>query len=369
MFTDTMLAPTTGCIESAPLFLNGRFLSQPQSGVQRYAREMAAALGRLRAKQGQGAPILLTPPLTQASPDLASLQVRAIGRLRGNAWEQFELPNYTDDGTLLNLGNTASLFGRRQAVVIHDAAVFEQPAAYPRRFRIWYKTLQRLLALTRTQILTVSDAGRTDIARHLNLRPDSIAVTGEGADHILRVAPDLSVLDRHQLRAQGYVLAVGNLAAHKNLHGLTETANRLARLGLTLAFTGGFDRSVFSTQRGVASAAATYLGRVGDAELRALYENAACFVCPSFYEGFGLPAAEAMTCGCPVVAADIPALRETCGSAALYVDLAKPNDIADAVETLIHDQAARDRLTAAMLQQARRHSWDAAALRLASALR
>jgi len=112
-----------------------------------------------------------------------------------------------------------------------------------------------------------------------------------------------------------------------------------------------------------------FLGPLSREQLAALMSRSHLLVLPSIEDGYGMVIPQAMACGCPVVAADIPALRETCGSAALYVDPAKPNDIADAVETLIHDQAARDRLTAAMLQQARRHSWDAAALRLASALR
>ena len=348
---------------SASLFINGRFLSQPQSGVQRYAKEMSAALTRLQHASGLAAPTLLAPPGRAAAANLA-VDIRSVGRLPGQAWEQFELPRFARAGLLLNLGNTASVFGQRQAVVIHDAAVFEQPAAYPWKFRAWYKLLQRLLARGQTRIVTVSYAARDDIARHLGLDRESIAVTGEGAGHILDTPADETILSQHQLRPRGYALAVGNLAAHKNLAGLRETADRLGRLGLDLAFTGGFDASVFSSQQAGLSGAAKYLGRVDDASLRALYENAACFVCPSFYEGFGLPAAEAMACGCPVVAADIASLRETCGPAAMYFDPARPRDIADAVERSVSNTTERGRLDALMAAQTARHSWDSAARRL-----
>ncbi len=177
------------------------------------------------------------------------------------------------------------------------------------------------------------------------------------------------MLERNQLQADGYVLAVGNLAAQKNLQGLREAADRLAKLGMLLALVGGFERSVFSTSQDLISSNAKYVGRVEDSELHALYENAACFACPSFYEGFGFPATEAMACGCPVVSANIASLRETCVSAAICVESANSHEIADAVETAINDKAGRARFKREMIDEAGRHLWDAAALRLATALK
>src|SRR5512140_731468 len=69
------------------------------------------------------------------------------------------------------------------------------------------------------------------------------------------------------------------------------------------------------------------LGYVSDAALRALYENALCFVLPSLYEGFGIPPVEAMLCGCPVIVSTAPALVETCGEGALFCDPHSPADV------------------------------------------
>ncbi len=77
------------------------------------------------------------------------------------------------------------------------------------------------------------------------------------------------------------------------------------------------------------------MGYVSDGELRTLYENASAFVYPSFYEGFGIPPLEAMTCGCPVVVARSSALPESCGDAALYCDPSNPEDIAEKVGSLL----------------------------------
>jgi glycosyltransferase involved in cell wall biosynthesis len=148
------------------------------------------------------------------------------------------------------------------------------------------------------------------------------------------------VLLAHGLITGRYVLVVGTLAAHKNLAALDVLADRLAARGMVLAVTGAFGAAAFQANGGQKlPAAARYLGRVSDAGLKALYANAACFVFPSRYEGFGLPAVEAMECGCAVVASDIVALRETCGGAAQFCDSASPAAIAETVLGLLGDPA------------------------------
>jgi glycosyltransferase involved in cell wall biosynthesis len=77
------------------------------------------------------------------------------------------------------------------------------------------------------------------------------------------------------------------------------------------------------------------LGYVSDGELRALYESASIFVYPSFYEGFGIPPVEAMTCGCPVLVDPSSALPESCGDAALYYDPSSPDDISEKIASLL----------------------------------
>lgn len=92
---------------------------------------------------------------------------REVGRLQGQAWEQWELPRAVGDGFLVNLGNTAPLRGRRQLIVIHDAGVFSTPDAYSRKFRTWYKFMQAWLVWRKTPIVAVSEFSRQEIIRHL----------------------------------------------------------------------------------------------------------------------------------------------------------------------------------------------------------
>ena len=350
-----------------PIYVNGRFLAQPLSGVQRFAIETTAALGRSCVAAGTPRPIVLTPQPQPGgavqSQDLAKagIDLRVVGRLRGQVWEQIELPLYARDGVLLNLGNTASLRCHNQAVVIHDAGIYRSPETYSWRFKTWYRLMQSLLVRGRTKIITVSEFSRSEIVHFLGAKPGDIGLVTEGADHMQRIITDDTVLTRHNLKAGKFVVAVGNMAAHKNLRGLSQTAESLAVRGYDLVITGGLDTTVFNQRVDALPKPAKYVGRVSDGELRALYEAAAVFVFPSFYEGFGLPAVEAMTCRCLVVAADIPALREICSDAAIYCDPANPDDIALKVCSLLDHQVIQEQLHSAMRSRVAQYTWDATA--------
>jgi glycosyltransferase involved in cell wall biosynthesis len=335
------------------LLLNGRFLAQDLTGVQRFAIEMARALSL------QGPVEVLAPPDAREE---AGLAVRRIGRLRGQAWEQLDLPRHARCGVLVNLGNTAPLAWRRQVVVIHDAATMAFPSAYGWRFRTWYRWMQRGLARRGARLATVSAFSRAQVARHLGVDPAAIVVVGEGAEHLLRQPADTGLHARLGLDGP-YVLSVGSLAPHKNLAALGVTARMLAARGATLVLTGAADPRLFAAA--ALPEPARHVGRIDDAGLRALYERAACFVFPSLHEGFGLPAVEAMACLCPVVAARAGALPEVCGDAALLADPHDPDAIAAAVARVLDEPALADRLREAGKARAAGFTWAAAARRLA----
>ncbi|MCX7932016.1 MAG: glycosyltransferase family 4 protein [Rhodovarius sp.] len=321
---------------TAPLFINGRFRLQGLSGVQRFAAEITAQLPEA---------VVLTPP---------------PGRLAGHLWEQWHLPRAAQAGLLLNLGNTAPLLRRgRQAVVIHDAGVFDTPESYSLSFRLFYRTMHRVLARNGTRILTVSAFSRGRLARALGLPEEAIGIVPEGGEHILRPASDAQVLSRHGLLPGRYALVVGTGAAHKNLTVLAGAVDWLAARGMTLALAGARDAAVF--RDGGALAGARPLGRVSDGELRALYENAFCLLFPSRYEGFGIPPLEAMCCGCPVLAARAGAVPEVCGEAALWFDPQDPRSLLAGLEAL---PERREGLRQAGFARARLYSWPAAAARL-----
>jgi hypothetical protein len=104
-------------------------------------------------------------PSSVAQSPFAYLKAEAIGQKSGQFWEQWELPKATKGSFLINLGNTAPLMlGSGQAVVIHDAGVFDTPESYSFAFRAWYRFLHKMLARSGAQLLTVSQFSRGRIA-------------------------------------------------------------------------------------------------------------------------------------------------------------------------------------------------------------
>lgn len=346
--------------------INGRFLTQGLTGVQRYAREITRALDGLVAA-GEAPPLRLIAPMgTEGLEEFPNLSPSMFGTRGGQLWEQLDLPRATQGDFLLNLGNTAPLIqGRNQAVVIHDAGVFDTPESYSWKFRNWYRGLQRGLVFRGTQFLSVSEFSAGRMAANLGLDAARIGVTLEGGEHILREAADAAILARNGLERGRYALVIGTGAAHKNLAALQNAIGALAARGLVLAVAGAKDASVFRQDGSPSSDAhVKALGRVSDAELRALYESALCLVFPSRYEGFGLPPVEAMWCGCPVVASRAGAVPEVCADAALWFDATRPESLGEEVARLADDTSLRDSVIAAGRARTALFSWDAAARRL-----
>lgn len=356
-----------------PVLVNGRFLSQPVTGVQRFSAEIVDAIDTLIGMGEWPETALLTPQLAGAPAGLAGargsrLRVRPVGRRQGHLWEQIDLPRAARGSTLINLGNTAPvLAGAGQVVVIHDAGVFDTPSSYSWKFRLAYKGLQQALAKAGARIATVSEFSRRRIAACLDIDAEQIAVLYEGADHILRTAADPHTLARYGLRPGGFALVVGSRVAHKNLAALEEVTAALGRRGMVVAVAGGTNAVVFRATPGAVGE--RQLGRITDAELRALYENACCLLFPSRYEGFGLPPVEAMACGCPVIAGQGGAVEEICGGTALYFDADQPGSIARAVERLLDDADLAADLRVRGIGRAATLSWIASARILGDVVR
>jgi glycosyltransferase involved in cell wall biosynthesis len=342
--------------------INGRFFTQTITGVQRYARELVRALDRRLqsepALRSRYTFRLVTPPHTSPDISLEHISTVSRGRLRGHAWEQLELPRGAGGRLLLNLCNTAPIWGRT-IVTIHDASVFAVPEAYSRAFGTWYRFLLPRLGHRALSIATDSAFSRSELQRYLSIAADRITTIHLGAEHILAEPADTRILERLALPRR-YLLAVSSNSPHKNFGGILAAVAQLADRDYELVFAGGGRPRVFR-QSGELGNGAYLAGEVTDAELRALYEHAECFVYPSFYEGFGLPPIEAMTCGCPVIASRAASLPEVCGEAAVYCDPEDPADIARAIQRVMTDSALRTDLRQSGRERAACFTWSRAA--------
>jgi glycosyltransferase involved in cell wall biosynthesis len=159
-----------------------------------------------------------------------------------------------------------------------------------------------------------------------------------------------------------YLLSMGNTKPHKDLPTLLRAFARVvpARPELRLLLVGadvpGFVTSVLAGDE--AAGRVRFTGRVGDDVLRALYRDAAAFVFPSRYEGFGLPPLEAMACGCPVVCSDAASLPEVVGDAALLFPAGDAGALAASLSRVLDDPALCQERSRAGRARAAQFTWE-----------
>ncbi len=346
--------------------INGRFLTQSISGVQRYAWEVVRQWDRMIARESGAGLIadveLLCPAGAKLPGPLTAIQVRTVGSLQGHPWEQWSLPRAARGRRLVNLCNVAPLMHGSQMVTVHDAAVFAAPTGYSRKFLAWYRFVYRALVARGARIVTVSAFSRDELRRFLGAGL-AIDVVHESGDHIAEVAPDGSIVPQTDPPGGRFVLAVSSMNPNKNFGAIVKAFESKAFPGVELVVAGGTNPKVFAAS-GALPDGVRHLGYVTDGQLRALYEAAACFVFPSRYEGFGLPPLEAMMCGCPVISSNAASMPEIFGAAALYFDPDDPVELAERLQEVLGDPAVSSRLRAAGLDRARQFTWQRCAASL-----
>lgn len=351
--------------------INGRFLSQSLSGVQRYSREIVSAMDRLIHSDPRGLGRhrwrVLAPPDADTSFPLGAIALQTVGRRSGHLWEQWDLTRAAAGTRLLNLANSGPLLCRDKLVIIHDAAVFRTPHNFGYRYRLAHRALGRALARTGA-IGTVSEFSRRELAQALGVRAEAILIVRNGSDHLANLPQDDTVLDSLGLERGRYFLFVGSPAPNKNLRVLLDAFARLDRPAAKLVLAGSLDRSVFGGSGPEASERVILAPGRNDAEIAALYTHATAHVFPSLYEGFGIPPLEAMARGCPVIASDIPVVREVCGAAATYFVPSDAHGLAELMRRHWDDPQASAALRPAAMERTARFRWEDSARHLLDAL-
>jgi glycosyltransferase involved in cell wall biosynthesis len=343
--------------------VNGRFLTQRMVGVQRFAIEALKAMDQL-IDSGEYAALdgrieVLAPPSARDFP-LRHIPVRRCGVGGGYFWEQVEFPLHARGRLLLNMCVLGPVVMRNQIVVVHDATPRARPQTFSWRFRAVYNFLIPQLCRRSRFAVTVSEFSRGEIGKWYGVDVSTMPVCFVGADHMLRIVPDRSIIDRLGLSGRKFFLAFG---AGDTKNGETTVAAFLkAKFPDTLlVLTGNRAWKGSGPQGDALLEGVRNAGYVSDPELRALYEQALALVFPSSYEGFGLPPVEAMLCGCPAIISNAAALVEMCGDAALQCG---PNDVDELARLmrLVHDEPERRAaMIAAGRARAARFTWQSTA--------
>lgn len=322
-----------GKIKMKTIYINGRFLTQRITGVQRYALEMVKGIDKEFAGNKTYRFVILTPKNIIYKLHLNNIQIKNVGLLKGHLWEQLELPFYSRKGMLINFCGCAPLIKKNQIVTLHDAAFCAVPESFSFKFRTWYKIMFYVLGHRVNKILTVSNFSKKELNKYFSIDLNKIDVTYNGIEHILKVKPDEKIFDKFNIEKNNYVLAVSSLNPSKNFKLILETAKEMPDTNFVIA--GGTNSSVFKSKGLPVTDNVKFIGYVTDEELVALYKYASCFVYPSLYEGFGIPPLEAMAFNCPVIVSNIEVFREIYNDYVIYCVYHDKQDLKRKINTVL----------------------------------
>ncbi|HWR97763.1 MAG TPA: glycosyltransferase family 1 protein [Candidatus Methanoperedens sp.] len=349
--------------------IDARLANAPRTGIGSYTAHLVAALARAGAPERF---VLFTDAPLDAPAGCETVVVPGRNR---HAWTFGRLPAACRRARLDLFHGTANFAlpafaGCPLVATVHDLIPLRFPAAVSRGHRLLFGTLVRRAIRASRRLNSEPVITRREILARFPRAAGKIAVVPYGVDPAFTAAGDAAadrrVRERHGLRGR-YLLFVGVFEPRKNVPFLVDAFEILRHTrpeaaDLQLALAGGAGWRGEAITAGVRSRglepAVRLLGYVPDADLPALYRGATLAVVPSQYEGFGLPALEAMACGAPVLAAEASALPETVGDAGELFAPGNPGLLAARLAELA---AAPERLAALRergLARAAAFSWD-----------
>jgi glycosyltransferase involved in cell wall biosynthesis len=288
-----------------------------------------------------------------------------------DSWHLLGWPPLSRDPGL-DLVHTPSLAvppkgGKPLVVSVHDAAPWLFPETFTRRGRWFHHLGARAAARRADRLITGTEAAASELRANTSLPAERLSVVPYGVDHPYR-EPDpeqvWELLNRHNLENTPYVLWVGSLEPRKGVGALVAAMVQVLRKEkaavLVLAGYPGWQNQalIAAADRAELGPALRQLGRLPEPELQALYAGATVFAFPSFHEGFGLPVLEAMSAGVPVVASDIPPIREVAGDAAVLVAPGNETAWAEALSEVLGSPSRQAEMAGAGRRRAEAFSWE-----------
>jgi len=332
--------------------VNGHYLYQRVTGVQRYAIEILKEFDRL----GLNYSIAEIPTLLRKN------------KITQHVWEQFVLPlRLRSSDVLWSPTNTGPAMAGNHVITFHDLAVFSHPEWFSENYVRWRQNLIPVLAKKARGILTVSEFSKKIILEYTNVDPGKVKAIHNGVNRkqfypsddglILRVREKLGLNNK-------YILTLGSLDPRKNLKRILQAWSLLQKeqplFDYVLAVAGGqgdnFSRKFSPEDFGKGSV--KYLGYVDDEYLAPLYSGACGFVYPSLFEGFGLPVLEAMSCGTPVITSNTGALKEISEGAAEWADPYRPEEIAQSILNIVGSETLAKELARKGKKRAKQFNWE-----------
>lgn len=229
--------------------------------------------------------------------------------------------------------NAPFFFLNRTAITIHDLNHIDVDANTSFLKKIYYKIILKRACKKSAMILTVSEFSKKRIVEWSGVDPSKIKVVYNGISNAFhRNIKPYNI-------ASPYILVVGNRKLHKNENrALYAFAKAKIPNDIKIIFSGNPSEQLIDTINNLnIKNRVVFSGRLSEQELASMYKGAKCLLFPSLYEGFGLPAIEAMACGTPVITSDTTSLPEICSDKVLYVNPKNTNDIAQKIEFIFQN--------------------------------
>lgn len=260
---------------------------------------------------------------------------------------------------------------KKRLTTIHDLFHLAYPKLFNRLERFYAGFLIKQAAYRADQIITDSHFSKSELCKYINVTANKVEVIPLAVD-LDRFSPKKEshqMLEKFNIKKK-FLLYVGNLKVHKNIHALLLAFDLLDKQGFSeidLVCVGNskgmkrLDDLCFKETLQHLKHRVYFVGNVSDEELVGFYRTAELMVFPSLYEGFGLPPLEAMACGCPTICSYAASLPEVCKTATLYCNPYNYRHIAQLIEKVMVDADLKQQLINKGLKLVRALSWEISA--------
>jgi glycosyltransferase involved in cell wall biosynthesis len=313
-------------------------------------------------------------PILSGRPHVHAHLVSRRNRLGRIAWEQIYLPQQVRRLGLDVLHSPTGIaplrLGEESVVTLHDLAYLRYPELFTRSHGYYLRQMLSRSAARASAVITDSETVRKEIAEELSISSKKIKAIPLGVDslfHPIEEEEPHESLRKSRDLPEEFILALGTVEPRKNLLVLIDAFEKIRKeepqLGLVLVGRRGWkEEPVFEKiERMNLWGSIRWTGFLPRESLPVIYSMASVCASLSVYEGFGLPALEAMACGAPVVLSDIPVYREWAGRAAEFTDPHDPEAVAETLLRLYRDRDAQQRQRAEGLELAGKLTWECCA--------
>ena len=334
-------------------------------GVGKYAFELLWQLYRFQVSGFRFQVYLKEKPLPDLPTEISWWKYKVIGPKK--FWTQIGLPlNLFFQKPRPDVFFTPSHYAPRfspcpRVISIMDLSFLHFPEMFKTQDLYQLKNWTAYSVKKARKILTISKSSKDDIIKYYQVPEDKVVVTYPGAT----MQNDIEKSKKKYGIIGDYILSVGTLQPRKNFVKLIEALNILVSsypniFLVIIGKPGWLYQEIYEAPKKFrVEGKVKFLDYVPDEDLPALYKNAKCFVLVSLYEGFGLPALEAMNYGCPVVVSNVSSLPEVAGEAGILVNPNNVEEIVQAITKVLNmDEREKREMVEKGFKQASKFSWE-----------